>query len=81
MNNRIMYALSDIKHIKIDYSILSGSEILYRNYEDQLKYVTDAIMLRKLVAFIINTPAENIIIDRTCNDCGKQHGKPRIFKY
>ncbi|REH32497.1 4'-phosphopantetheinyl transferase [Kutzneria buriramensis] len=50
----------------------------YRQRVDRLRSLTGAWLLRTAVARITGERPGDVLIDRTCADCGQQHGRPRL---
>jgi 4'-phosphopantetheinyl transferase len=50
----------------------------YRQRVDRLRSLTGAWLLRTAVARITGERPGDALIDRTCADCGQQHGRPRL---
>lgn len=50
----------------------------YRREEDRRRFVAAGWLLRTVAAAQLAASPADIIIERRCADCGKNHGKPRI---
>jgi 4'-phosphopantetheinyl transferase len=50
----------------------------YRRRIDQLRSLTGCWLLRTVVAGQLGMTARQVVLDRTCPDCGLQHGRPRL---
>lgn len=50
----------------------------YRQRIDRLRSLTGAWLLRTAVAGLTGDRPADILLDRTCPDCGQQHGRPRL---
>lgn len=50
----------------------------YRREVDQLRFLTGRSLLRGVAAARLGVAAKDIVIDSSCYDCGKPHGKPKI---
>lgn len=63
-------------------SLLDASEALRRTqYEraaDRHRFTAAAALLRILAGELSATAPRRVQIDRTCTDCGRPHGKPRL---
>jgi 4'-phosphopantetheinyl transferase len=46
--------------------------------EDQARFTVATAVLKLAVARRLGLPAERISIERTCDDCGRPHGRPRL---
>src|SRR5258705_9555062 len=46
--------------------------------EDRARFAVGAAMLRLVVAEETGIPAEQVVIDRRCTDCGQLHGRPNL---
>lgn len=49
-----------------------------RNPSDQARFVVAAALLRLVVAARLQVAPDAVEVDRTCDQCGKPHGRPRI---
>ncbi|WP_211770268.1 4'-phosphopantetheinyl transferase family protein [Kutzneria sp. CA-103260] len=50
----------------------------YRQRLDRLRSLTGAWLLRTAVAALTGERPSDVLVDRTCADCGQQHGRPRL---
>lgn len=50
----------------------------YRQRLDRLRSLTGAWLLRTAVAAVTGERPSDVRLDRTCADCGQQHGRPRL---
>ncbi|MFD2398669.1 4'-phosphopantetheinyl transferase family protein [Prauserella oleivorans] len=50
----------------------------YRREDDRRRFVTGRVLARTLAAEHLGADPADIVFDATCEDCGKQHGPPRI---
>ncbi|MEO3867475.1 4'-phosphopantetheinyl transferase superfamily protein [Nonomuraea sp. B12E4] len=50
----------------------------YLNEDDRRRFLTACWLLRTKAAAQLGTEPEDVPVDRSCPDCGKPHGKPRI---
>jgi 4'-phosphopantetheinyl transferase len=50
----------------------------YRQRTDRLRSLTGAWLLRTAVAAQTGERPGDVLLDRTCSDCGQQHGRPRL---
>jgi 4'-phosphopantetheinyl transferase len=50
----------------------------YRQRVDRLRSLTGAWLLRAAVAAQTGDRPGEVLVDRTCTDCGQQHGRPRL---
>ncbi|MFI9382578.1 4'-phosphopantetheinyl transferase family protein [Kutzneria sp. NPDC052558] len=50
----------------------------YRQRLDRQRSLTGAWLLRTAVAAITGDRPSEVLLDRTCADCGQQHGRPRL---
>ncbi|MCT2582764.1 4'-phosphopantetheinyl transferase family protein [Actinophytocola gossypii] len=50
----------------------------YRREIDQLRFLTGRTLLRAVAARHLGVEPEAVILDASCYDCGKPHGKPRV---
>ncbi|MCB2175169.1 MAG: 4'-phosphopantetheinyl transferase superfamily protein [Actinomycetales bacterium] len=50
----------------------------YRDDRARAQFVTGAILLRHAAGAALGVPADGVAVDRTCDRCGKQHGRPRL---
>jgi 4'-phosphopantetheinyl transferase len=46
--------------------------------EDRARFTVAAALLRLAAARRLGTPAGQVTVDRTCDDCGRPHGRPRL---
>jgi 4'-phosphopantetheinyl transferase len=49
-----------------------------RRAEDQARFTVAAALLRLAAGRRLGTPAGGLTVDRTCDDCGRPHGRPRL---
>jgi 4'-phosphopantetheinyl transferase len=49
-----------------------------RREPDRARLVTGAALLRIVAGRQIGLPPAEVLVDRTCPDCGRPHGKPRL---
>jgi 4'-phosphopantetheinyl transferase len=49
-----------------------------RRDEDRARFTVAAALLRLAVAGSLAVPPADVVIDRACPTCGKQHGRPRL---
>jgi 4'-phosphopantetheinyl transferase len=49
-----------------------------RNPPDQARFVVAAALLRLAVGARLQVPPTAVEVDRTCDQCGRPHGRPRI---
>lgn len=63
-------------------SVLSAVEIQrslrLRRPEDRVRQLLGAMMLRLAVAAATGMPPDRVTVDRTCQQCGEQHGRPLL---
>ena len=50
----------------------------YRQRVDRLRSLTGAWLLRSAIAAQTGERPSDVLLDRTCADCGQQHGRPRL---
>lgn len=50
----------------------------YRREVDKLRFLTGRALIRGVAAAELGVPAKDVVIDSSCFDCGKPHGKPKI---
>jgi 4'-phosphopantetheinyl transferase len=50
----------------------------YRREVDQLRFLTGRSLIRGVTAQALGVPASSVVLDASCFDCGKPHGKPRV---
>lgn len=68
--------------------LLSGLDLLdeaerarraaLRQPADQARFTLAANLLRMAASRVLGVPPEQLQVDRTCPDCGRPHGKPRL---
>ena len=51
----------------------------YRREEDRQRFLVGCALAKAAVAACAGTSAADISFDRTCADCAKPHGKPRVI--
>jgi len=49
-----------------------------RRAADQARFTVAATVLRLAAGRLVGVPADRLVVDRTCPDCGRPHGKPRL---
>ena len=73
---------SVVPHRQQAWEALSASELArlqaLRLPMDRQRFVTGCLLLRTALSRKLEMPAAVVPIDRTCPDCGGQHGKPTI---
>lgn len=50
----------------------------YRRPVDQVRFLTGRAVGKALVAEALGTDPARVVLDSTCPDCGRSHGKPRV---
>jgi 4'-phosphopantetheinyl transferase len=50
----------------------------YARSEDRSRFVTGAALLKLAVAEATGRARDDVVVDRTCDECGEPHGRPRI---
>jgi 4'-phosphopantetheinyl transferase len=50
----------------------------YRREIDKFRFLTGRALIRGVAAAELGIPAKDVVIDSSCFDCGKPHGKPKI---
>lgn len=62
--------------------LLDGTErsrlASYRRPEDQARFLTGTTLVRCLYAVELGVPPARVVLDRSCTDCGRPHGKVRL---
>ena len=51
----------------------------YRFPADRARFVLGAVLLRAAAAPALGVPAASIAVDRSCDECGGPHGRPRVI--
>ncbi|MDP8960015.1 MAG: 4'-phosphopantetheinyl transferase superfamily protein [Actinomycetota bacterium] len=51
----------------------------YRFAADRARFVLGAVLLRAAAAHVLGVPAASIALDRSCDECGGPHGRPRVI--
>ncbi|MBA8931969.1 4'-phosphopantetheinyl transferase [Kutzneria viridogrisea] len=51
----------------------------YHRPVDRLRSLTGCWLLRTVLAANLGVDARQVVLDRTCSDCGLQHGRPRLL--
>jgi len=49
----------------------------YRRDEDKARFLLGVTLVRRLLGARMSLPPASVVLDRTCRDCGKPHGKVR----
>ncbi|XVQ84281.1 4'-phosphopantetheinyl transferase family protein [Microbispora siamensis] len=52
--------------------------VRFRREADRRRFVTGSWLLRTAVAAVLGIAPADVVVDRSCPDCGRSHGKPRI---
>ncbi|ASR38159.1 4'-phosphopantetheinyl transferase [Prauserella marina] len=50
----------------------------YRREEDSRRFLTGRVLAKTAAGDRLGLPASSVEFDATCEDCGKQHGPPRV---
>jgi 4'-phosphopantetheinyl transferase len=50
----------------------------YRMEIDKLRFLTGRTLIRAIAGRRLGVEPERVVLDASCYDCGKQHGKPRV---
>ncbi|GGR87228.1 hypothetical protein GCM10010169_34330 [Micromonospora fulviviridis] len=45
---------------------------------DRARFLLGAALLRTVAGAMLDLPAEAVAVDRTCSQCGRWHGRPRL---
>ncbi len=53
----------------------------YRQADDRLRFLTGAAVLRRAAAGCLSVDPRQLRVDRRCDRCGAQHGKPRLLDH
>ena len=75
--------IADIAWLRPEHeALLDRAEVqrqqLLRRSADRARFVTAAALLRLVVAAKEHTDPRDLTVDRSCDRCGRPHGKPRI---
>ncbi|MEU9826322.1 4'-phosphopantetheinyl transferase family protein [Micromonospora chersina] len=46
---------------------------------DRARFLLGAALLRTVAGLMLDVPAEAVTVDRTCPQCGRWHGRPRLL--
>ncbi len=66
------------RHLPLLDDLELGRRKAYRREEDRARFTLAAVMLRLVVAAHSGVAPACAVVDRTCADCGKPHGRPRL---
>lgn len=50
----------------------------YRMEIDKLRFLTGRTLIRAIAGLRLGVEPERVVLDSSCYDCGKPHGKPRV---
>jgi 4'-phosphopantetheinyl transferase len=50
----------------------------YRMEVDKLRFLTGRALIRTIAGRLLDIEPERVVLDSSCYDCGKPHGKPRV---
>jgi 4'-phosphopantetheinyl transferase len=50
----------------------------YRREIDKLRFLTGRTLIRAIAGRHLRVEPESVVLDSSCYDCGKPHGKPRV---
>lgn len=50
----------------------------YRREVDKLRFLTGRTLIRTVASIRMGVEPEEVVLDSSCFDCGKPHGKPRV---
>jgi 4'-phosphopantetheinyl transferase len=50
----------------------------YRREVDKLRFLTGRTLIRAVAGQWLGTAPEDVVLDASCYDCGRPHGKPRV---
>lgn len=64
------------------HTLLDDAELgrysAYRKEIDRRRFLTGRVLAKHAVGQRLGLPASEVVLDATCADCGKPHGKPRV---
>jgi 4'-phosphopantetheinyl transferase len=55
-----------------------GRYAAYRMEVDKLRFLTGRTLIRAIAGRRLGVEPERVVLDASCYDCGKPHGKPRV---
>jgi 4'-phosphopantetheinyl transferase len=50
----------------------------YHRAADRARFLTGRVVTKSIVAAALDIPVTSVVLDSTCADCGKNHGKPKV---
>lgn len=55
-----------------------GRFAAYRRLEDRQRFLTGRVLARTIVGQRLGAAPQDVVLDATCPDCGKPHGRPTV---
>jgi 4'-phosphopantetheinyl transferase len=53
----------------------------FRRDEDRDRFTLGAVLVRAAAGVATGTAPERLVVDRTCDRCGRAHGRPRLLEH
>lgn len=66
---RLLGLLDDVERSRHD---------IYHRAADRARFLTGRVVTKSVVATALGIPVTDVVLDSTCPDCGKTHGKPKV---
>lgn len=66
-------------HLRLLDPVETGRRNAYRMAADQDRFTLGVVLTRTVLAVHLGVPPDQIKLDRTCPDCGRPHGRPRLL--
>lgn len=82
---RVWWATPGHRTVETLSAVLSEPELeraaKFRRDADRRRFLTGAWLLRSAAATQLGVRPEDVVVDRSCTDCNRHHGKPYIRAY
>lgn len=65
-------------HQRLLDPVEAGRRAAFRTAADQARFTLGVVLTRTVLAALLDVTTEQVKLDRSCPDCGRPHGRPRL---
>jgi 4'-phosphopantetheinyl transferase len=65
-------------HQRLLDRVEAGRRAAFRTAADQARFTLGVVLTRTVLAALLDVTTEQVKLDRSCPDCGRPHGRPRL---